>query len=321
MSINALQNTSFSSEVPFLQMAWDSTSIGVLKECPRKYFYTIVLGRQTREDNVHLTFGQHYHRALEIYDHHKSRGLSHEEAQLEAVRYCYEATIVRLPSGKWRPWISDDTNKNRFTLLRSVVWYLEQFAEDPLHTVQLSNGKPAVELSFRYETDIQVPTVPDSRFWICGHIDRLVELDGSLYFLDRKTTKHTLTPEVFGKFTPDNQMSLYDFSSTVIWQVPVKGGILDVAQVAGGFTRFARGFLPRTPGMRQEWYADLHFYLEQAAQFAEVKYWPMNDKSCGNYGGCPFRAVCAKGPEVREQWLKNLTVPRIWDPLRIRGDI
>jgi hypothetical protein len=94
-----------------------------------------------------------------------------------------------------------------------------------------------------------------------------------------------------------------------------------VAQVGATFTRYRRGFLHRTPAMREEWYEDLGYYLTQAAYFAERSYWPMNDKSCGNYGGCPFRPLCAKGPEVRNKWLNTLTVSKIWDPLQVRGDI
>ena len=32
------KNSSFSTEIPNLQLAWDSTSLGLLKECPRKYY-------------------------------------------------------------------------------------------------------------------------------------------------------------------------------------------------------------------------------------------------------------------------------------------
>jgi hypothetical protein len=321
--MNSENNSSFSSDIPNLQIAWDSTSLGTFKECAYKYYLTMVLGRVTHGDNVHLTFGAHYHKALEIYDHHKSMGSDHDTATLAAVKYCYEATVVRLPGGGWRPWNSEDSNKNRFTLMRTVVWYLEQFAEDPLETIQLPQPdgtfKPAVELSFRYESNI--PSPDGGNFWICGHIDRLVRMDDEVRFLDRKTSKNTLGPDTFAKFSPDNQMSLYDFSGPIIWKGDVKGGIIDAAQVAVTFSKFQRGFLRRTPGQREEWYKATHYWLTQAGEAAVNNYWPMNDKSCGNYGGCPFRPLCAKGPETRQAWINGLTKPRIWDPLKVRGDI
>ena len=60
---------------------------------------------------------------------------------------------------------------NRLTLLRSVVWYLDQFEHDSLETVILQDGKPAVELSFRFLTNYQAPT--GEPFLLCGHFDRV----------------------------------------------------------------------------------------------------------------------------------------------------
>lgn len=319
LTSNVEGNSSFSKLMPNLQIAWDSTSLGTFKECPRKYYYTMVLGRQPRAENVHLIFGAHYHKALELYDHIKSAGGDHADGLDAAVRYCYEATVERAPGGGFRPWLSDDPNKNRFTLMRSVVWYLEQFADDPLQTIQLDNGKPAVELSFRYDSGIQSPS--GENFWICGHIDRLVEMDGNIHVLDRKTTKQTITHKTFAGYSPDNQMSLYDFSANVVYSADVKSIILDVAQVAVTFTRFQRGHTHRTPKAREEWFQNTSQWLWLAGVCAEQEFWPMNDKSCGNYGGCSFREVCSKGPETRETWLRQLTKPRIWDPLKVRGDI
>jgi hypothetical protein len=58
-----------------LQFAWDSTSLGYLKECPRKYYYTMIEGWRGRGESVHLRFGQEYHAALEHYDRAPGRRL------------------------------------------------------------------------------------------------------------------------------------------------------------------------------------------------------------------------------------------------------
>jgi hypothetical protein len=63
-----------------LQYAWDSTSLGYLKECPRKYYYTIVEGWRGKGSSVHLEFGGLYHSALEGYDKMRATGESHENA-------------------------------------------------------------------------------------------------------------------------------------------------------------------------------------------------------------------------------------------------
>lgn len=309
-------NTALSTEIPGLQIAWDSTSLGAFITCPRYYQYTILQGWAPRELSVHLAFGQFYHSALEHYDHAKFAGADHEEAVDAAVQKALGDTW---DSKRKAPWNSDHRNKNRFTLLRTVVWYLEQFREDPVKTVRLQNGKPAVELSFRFETEYKAKEgVP---FLYCGHLDRVGELNDHFYVLDRKTTAHTIDDRFFAGFNPDNQFSGYLFGSRVAFDLDTKGLIVDGAQVAITFSRFERRQINISEASLEEWYIDMGYWLGLAKGFAEHQYWPMNRKSCGNYGGCQFREICSKSPLVREQWLKAGFYRRVWDPLKIRGDI
>lgn len=314
------RNSSFSTTSPNLQIAWDSTSLGTLKECPRKYYYTMVLGYVPRAENVHLSFGQKYHAALETYDHERSAGKDHVAAMRAAVRRVLIDTRVELPGGGWKPWDLGDPNKNRHTLLRTVIWYLEEFGEDDsIKTIQLHNGKPAVELSFRFETDFH--SLGGESFLICGHLDRVGEFGGQTYIIDRKTTKNTISEDFFKKFRPDNQMSVYDLAGTVAFGIRTAGIIIDGAQIAVTFSRFLRGFTDRSDEDRAETYADFGYWVGQAEIHARNNYWPKNDKSCDNYGGCPFRPVCSKSESSRDLWLRGKYVKRTWDPLVIRGDI
>lgn len=317
MLVDTSHNSSFSKLMPGLMLAWDSTSLGLLKECPRKYQYSIVEGWEPRGESIHLTFGRLFHAALERYDHAKFAGADHEESQRIAVRYCMESTWDK---EKRRPsWLSDDSNKNRFTLTRTVSWYLEEFKDDPVQTVRLDNGKPAVELSFRFETSYT--SVTGEKFLLCGHLDRVGTLNDDTYILDRKTSKSILNRDFFTKFSPDNQFSLYVLAGRVAYSLPVRGLIVDAAQVAVTFSRFERGFISRTESQLEEYYKDVGEYLLHAQRYAEQQYWPINEKSCGSYGGCPFRKICSRSPETRETWLKAEFNKRTWDPLQVRGDI
>lgn len=311
-------NSSFAPDQR-LQLAWDSTSMGALKTCPRLYKYSIVDGMVASLTNVHLIFGQLYHAALERYDHAKATGASHEAATIAAVRYAMTET--------WndelnRPWASDDPNKNRFTLVRTIVWYLEQFAEDAIETIILANGKPAVELSFRVQIHYESPY--GSPYLWCGHMDRVGRVpafDNKVFVIDKKTTKTTITPNFFDKYTPDNQFSGYIFASQIALEQPAAGLIVDVAQVAVTFSRFQRGLVTRDEGQIQEWLTDIGWWIKQAEGYAKADYWPMNDKSCDMYGGCTYRSICSKSPLQRDQWLKAGFAKRVWDPLQVRGDI
>jgi hypothetical protein len=297
-----------------LQYAWDSTSLGYLKECPRKYYYTIVEGWRQKGSSVHLEFGGLYHSALERYDDHRAHGQDHESALHDVVTAALNES--------W-PWPHDHNTKTRFNLIRSIVWYLDQFVEDAAKTVILANGKPAVELSFRFElsrwpSESWQSLESDQPYLLCGHLDRLVEFSGGTYVMDRKTTGSTLGGYYFDGYNPDNQMSLYSIAGRLVYNTPVRGVIIDAAQVAVGFTRFDRGFSHRTEAQLEEWMKDLGFYLDQAERFARDGYWPMNDRSCHNYGGCPFRKVCSKDPAVRQTFLESDFERRPWNPLEVR---
>jgi hypothetical protein len=310
-------NSSFSPHLPTLQFAWDSTSLSALKECPRKYYYSIVLGYQSKHRSFHLDFGIFYHEALEAYDRAKALGSDHEASCVAAVR---RALVSSWNTDLNRPWISGDNYKNRFTLIRTIVWYLEQFRDDPIETIILAGGQPAVELSFRYNFPHHFSSTGEDAIY-CGHLDRLGSIGGGLWVVDRKTTQHAIDDRYFQRYSPDNQMSAYAYAGKIVYNIPVQGVIVDAAQVLVTFSRFRRGFANRTDSQLAEWQRDAGYYIAQAELYATSNYWPQNDKSCFNYGGCPYREICARSPEVRERWLEANYVKRVWDPLVTRGDV
>lgn len=315
MLIDTEKNKAFSKDLPALQLAWDSTSLGALKTCPRKYYYEIIQGWRSKKTSIHLTFGIAYHSALELYDKAKALGKDHEAATIEAVRFSMnwgnrtEEGFSEIPQG--------DTPKSRWALVRSIVWYLDKFgANDPAETIILENGKPAVELSFRMDTGVAAVTGQD--FLLCGHLDRVAKFGDDIFVLDRKTTTSTLSEYYFKQFTPNNQMSLYSFASQVVAKSAVRGVIIDAAQLAVGFTRFARSFVYKTPGNINEWFNDFIRWLRVAEHYAMNEHWPQNDTACDKFGGCPFREICSADPAVRDMYLKSNFEKRIWDPLEAR---
>lgn len=307
-----------------LQFAWDSTSIKLAEECLRKYEYQMIEGWRSNSESVHLRFGGHYATALEHFYKHKALGMSHDEALLEVVR---EAMIET-----WDHERDDEGNriedtgtpyvppidafgsarvKTRENLLRTIIWYVEQFVNDPAEPIILANGKPAVELSFALPVDDGII--------FTGHMDRLTEYAGNIMGLDNKTTGTTITSRYFEGYKPDVQMSMYTFAGKMIYQIPVKGMIIDAAQIAVGFSRFERGLTMRTDSELQEFYDTTMYHIEQARRATTNGYFPMNRTSCDKFGGCPFRRVCSKSPEVRPQFLKaDFVQAERWDPLRAR---
>lgn len=276
------------------QWNWSANSLSLLKRCPRKYQLKKIEQWQGKGTSVHLFFGGEYHKALENYDIFKAKGLDHEESLLWVVHYLFSATAA---------WESDHSAKNRETLFRSVIWYLEQFKDDAAKTLILSNGNPAVELPFQFISALEA--VPGTNFAVSGIIDRLVKFAEDTFIVDRKTTGSTLSSYYFDQFNPDNQMTLYTLAGRIVYNMPVSGVIIDAAQIAVGFTRFDRGITLRSEAQLDEWMLDFDFWMETNRRYVEQDYWPMNETACGDYGGCEFRGICSKDPAVRALYLKT----------------
>jgi hypothetical protein len=276
----------------------------------------MIEGYVGRGERVHLEYGILYHEALETYEARKYAGLSHDEAVRQ--------TVFNVLARTWRdgrPWRSSvdlptdekASLKNRENLVRTVVWYLDKFKSDPAKIkMHLVTGRPMTELHFTFEIGGGVEGYP---YTLCGHLDRVVEFQGESFVMEHKTTTLTLGSYYFEQYDPDNQVSLYTVASQVAFKTPVRGVIIDAVQIAVGFSRFVRSFVFKTPDQIDEWMRDLHYWLDQAEHYAEADYWPMNDKSCHKYGGCPFRDICSKSPSVRDKFLETAFERRPWNPL------
>lgn len=325
---------------PFLpgtktQFAWDSTSLGALKTCPRYYQYTMLDGYVAKDENIHLRFGQEYHSAIQDYENCRAGTMDFEDAVRETVH----RLLVRI-----NDWDVDHTHKpgsykNARSLLFMVVSYLDEYRNDPCKTLILDNGKPAVELSFRFELDWGPQSVTKQSFvqgqpsfcsdviaqpyLLCGHLDRVVTFNDDLFILDHKTTTTTPSDYYFAGYSPNNQMTLYAFAGQVVLGTSIAGVIVEAAQITlQEPNKFVRRPTYRPADLFDEWLADLEYHLNAAEAYAAADHWPMNDTACGNYGGCRFREICSKSPAVRDRFLQanfiKLPEEERWNPLRSR---
>lgn len=310
-------NTSFSNKNPLIQIAWDNTSLNLFKTCPKKYYYSIIVGRQSPDESVHLTFGILYHEAHRHFQRLLLEGVSREDAIKRTVRLLLKWTW---DEAKQRPTLIEDPYKNRLTLIRSFIWHCDKYIDDNLETMILPDNRPALEISFRFLSAHKTYSTSEN-YIICGHMDRVVKTSGIYLIQDYKTTKYNVdSSDFFSFYSPDNQVSTYAFGGRVVYELPTQGVMIDAAQVQVGGTRFRRSPIQRSEAQLTEWYNELAYWLSTAESCALNNYWPMNETACGMYGGCPFRAVCGKDPSTRDIWLRPFRT-REWDPLKIRGEI
>src|SRR5262245_43799757 len=308
-----------------IQYAWDSVSLGALKTCPRYYQLSILEGWQPKGEGIHLRFGIEYHQALHDYELAKIDGADHDEALRRTLRKLFERIWTWDPE----PRTQAEKKKSKDNLAKSIVWYLDHFIDDACETVIRQDGLPAIEQSFRYELSWGPASATDIPYILCGHLDRIVEYLDGIYVMDRKTSGNALSPSYFAQFDPNNQITGYTLAARVILEMPIKGVIIDSVNVAPGIDRqgqphkpFERHFVYKTEDQLQEWVDSLQFWLAQAEAYAKNKFWPMNDTSCDKYGGCNFREICTKSPQVRERFLRSNFIKQgkdeRWNPLKNR---
>lgn len=335
--IHSIQSETISQEgsivqSPFLpgtkvEFAWDSTALGAIKLCPRYYYYTIICGYVPKDEPTHLRFGIEYHSAIQDYENLRAARVPFNDA----VRETMGNLLVRSHDFDPDPTTKAGQYKNPNTLRQLVVDYLDEFRSDPCETLILANGKPAVELSFRWELDWgpgmeglgEGERQGMQPYLLCGHLDRVVKYNSDLFVLDHKTTQTAPTDYYFAGFSPNNQVTLYSLAGQIVLDSPMRGVIIEAAQILLETpNRFVRRPMYTSDQLIHEWLDDLVPVLEKAEDYARAEYWPKNDTACGMYGGCKFRGVCSKNPEVRKHYLAadfiQLKEQDRWNPLKAR---
>lgn len=337
---------SFSKRRPGLQLAWDATSLQSFMACPRRYLYECVYGLRLAGRGKDIEFGHKFHGALEVFDKARLAGAAVEGAMYEALDYVLKVSgeavwfctdckrpLPAPPEGAtdcpncnatefsetWVPWETEDTKKNRYTLVRAVIWYCdEQREQGGWQAYKFPDGQPAVELSFRLPLPIQ--TRDGEQYLLCGHMDGLATWDDTdVYIRERKTTQQTLGGAFFRKYAPNVQVDTYDLVGWLLYSgLKIKGVIMEVAQTAVSFARFYRHPLTSTKSRREEWLAEILDSIKEAEKCACKGHWPMRRSVCTLYGGCPFQNVCRRDPAQREAALRADYVYNGWDPLETR---
>lgn len=221
------------------------------------------------------------------------------------------------PTEAARRWVSNDPAKDRYSLIRMVVWWADEQPERAIDgpiPYAFPDGTPAVELS----APITLPwsTSSRERYILTGYFDDISVLGQENFINDNKTTKKTLNKLYWKQFSPNVQVDTYDLIGSVFLpDLHIRGVRIDAAQALVGGARFGTQVFYRSDVLREEYLQDLRYWLDQAEVFAQKQHWPMNRASCYT---CPFSGVCSKEPDKREQYLKANFEVRLWNPLAER---
>lgn len=303
-------NEAFSKKNPLLQLVWDATSLGTLKECPRKYYYQVVRGYMPRQAALALSYGIALHEGLEGFYRREAKGQDFESNVLD--------TIEALMKSSLRKEIDsyEDPQRNSFSLVNTVLGYLDHYRLEEEKTLVFSDGTPGVELHFQFEAGLE--SASGEKFSFAGHIDRLVKSPTGIFIVDHKSTTRPLTGFYFAQYNPDTQMSLYSIAGDICYATPIKGVLIDAINIKTG--EFSRQMTLRSKEYLEEWLAEQEQWLTLAEYFAATGHFPQNDKSCHKYSGCPFKDICTAPQGLRNSILQEDFIKRLWDPSKPRGE-
>lgn len=326
----------FSPENPYFQTAWDSTSLASYMQCPRRYWYEILEGWRPKALSADILFGSAMHESCAVYETHRLNGMEHDPALIAAVRYALKKSkggILDPVSGEELRNLdeADDPRKTRYTLVRTLVWWADEFGQDDqLPTVVLPDGRPGLELSFRLPIGIE--SRDGDPILLCGHFDKVADYGDTKLLVERKTTKSSISAHYWRKWNPNVQVYDYDLAAGIVFGDDAAGGVMmEVFQTAITLSRTERHEIRRTRPEREEWLRELRRWIGRAELDATaaleahdvpdanpIDAYPRNTAACTLHGGCPFQRICSKSPGVREIYLKGEFQRLTWNPLANR---
>jgi hypothetical protein len=285
----------------------DSTILGTLDECPRKCQIRFQYGATPRTGNEALDFGRVYHDGVHTY-YRSGRDLEKAVTALAVLPTLAEIAGMR----------EDDEKKE----VRG-----REKAEELLRArTRLFHTEEWEWLGGEQQFIIELPGVP---LRYAGFIDGFGrDTTGAKGFSiqEEKTSK---SPWHF-QIHPNAQVLGYIYAARTLFEQDVRRGYVTMAGIyvssidgrvpakkKADPPREAvnRSFVDAQPWDLEEWLIDTRVKVNDLLSYQKADYWPKRTKSCGNYGGCPYRHICVAPPNVREFFLESQFDQIFWSPI------
>ena len=282
----------------------DASKLQCFMDCPRQYFYRYVLGWSRQGSNIHLIFGEGWHRAMET--------LLREGYDTEAIKKAYNEfyTYYREHYSE----VDDDKNfpKAPASVVPALVEYTQKYAGDEFEVLH---------------TEVAGSVPIDEKRNLHFRLDAVIRDKDGIAVLEHKTGSR-LTRTWTDQWSLSMQVNLY---THVLYMMYDKNDIYGV-KVNGTFFKkggndYIRVPVRKTPDMMQVWWWNVLHYLdmldwnfEQLEECDEddqiMRAFPMNTQSCTKYFGCAYADFCKVWPNP----LKRIDNPPLgftedrWNP-------
>jgi hypothetical protein len=293
--------------LPAIDRPIDNTAMTAYLTCPREYYFSMVRHRRGKGRSPALVFGSAWHKAMEI--HYRTGG------DAKAVE---EAVIM-----SWEGHDSADDYRTLNRVLLDYRAYVKQYGMPHLEGMKTLGypEEPLVEVAANMTSD-------DLLHPWAGKLDRFLEDEGSLVYVEDHKTTSRLDKNYFKQFDLSQQMLGYTYlGQQLLPNRKVVGVRINLAHVLTGKTEFHRKLFTFSPERIRDWAANTNIWLQRLALDYEMAGDPershlafpghYGDNGCSRkFGMCQYHEVCSVTPRIREQVLvKEFPYIEPWNPL------
>lgn len=282
----------------------DHSATKIFKECPRKYFYRIVVGRKLHNPTLKVIFdwGNAVHMLMEkLYEY--------EGDFQRAFTVALKIYSPPPPDSKWKHL---DIQRFGMTCKLLYEFYL---AEQNAGQVEVKG----IEQPFNI-------TLPDGT-QIGGRFDQIFTRNGRLLVRDWKTTTKQ-TSWFLPSLNPNDQATRYAYAASRLagWsrETPARGKIDGIEFVVienqsptksdNKAPKLSTNLIPKSIHELLDWELDQMFIYKQMEFCRQEDIWPMHEHNCT---WCDYRSVCRQQTDGSREWeLKSNYVVDFWDHTR-----
>jgi len=265
----------------------DSTKIKAYQDCPRKFFFSYVLGWRTDGKNVHIAFGQGWHDAMEHLIH---RRVQDGEYSAEAVMEAYDLFESKFRSEMGGMIEETHYAKNASNAFEALKQYAKQWSRRDDFDVLFT------------ETAGTAP-IRNNRV-IHFKSDAIIEDSKGIWSLEHKTTGRG-GQSWKDKWRLDFQVNAYSHALHCIFdEASVRGVKINGAILRKKNNEFLRIACPKDAKDLQLWLSECNHWVDMIerdmAQLAECSpsddvmvAFPRNPTSCCKFG-CSYPGLCSE---------------------------
>ncbi len=308
----------------------NSSSLGIIQECPRKAYYSLNQKWKAANEAPAFLFGRAIHKALEVYySGDPSRRILPKIEDVELLAFGHPPRSDGLIESAIHAFC--ETAKPLSPLpatdkrsLQNGVWilheYFKAYIDDPW-VAYVDESGPFVERQF----SLHLIETEELSVEIFGTIDFAFRhlVTGEIILGDHKTSSFLSFggSSYFDRDKPNHQYTMYALGARRVFGIETDNFMVNVIEVkakpktkAAKGVSFPRQITKRTEEDFQETkvaiaYAAYSYVSNMEAQEntkSGEAAWPMGGvDACNKFGGCQFKQICASPRSMRETLLKN----------------